>query len=114
MLAKNVGPAKLASRRRGNPQGKARGDPTEIFRGEIVVQTSDCKCRRPEHSAPDAATRASGQSSKPDPPVQAPTFYRFVINLKTTKTLGFTVPLPLLGLEDGVIEEYISEVAYGS
>jgi putative ABC transport system substrate-binding protein len=39
-----------------------------------------------------------------DLPIQAPTNYRFVINLKTAKALGLTVPLPLLGLADQVIE----------
>jgi len=45
------------------------------------------------------------KGAKPgDLPVQAPTHYRFVINMKTAKSLGLTVPLPLLGLADEVIE----------
>jgi putative ABC transport system substrate-binding protein len=39
-----------------------------------------------------------------DLPVQAATHYRFILNLKTAKTLGLTVPLPLLGSADEVIE----------
>jgi ABC-type uncharacterized transport system substrate-binding protein len=39
-----------------------------------------------------------------DLPVQGADRYRFVINLKIAKTLGMTVPLPLLGLADEVIE----------
>jgi putative tryptophan/tyrosine transport system substrate-binding protein len=36
--------------------------------------------------------------------VQAPTKFELAINLKTAKTLGLTMPLPLSGRTDDVIE----------
>jgi len=39
-----------------------------------------------------------------DLPVQGADRYRFIINLKTAKALGITMPLPLRGLADEVIE----------
>ena len=45
------------------------------------------------------------RGAKPgDLPVQTPTKYNFVLNLKTAKALGLNVPLPLRGLADEVIE----------
>jgi putative ABC transport system substrate-binding protein len=39
-----------------------------------------------------------------DMPVQAPTKYELIVNLRTAKTLGLTIPQSLLGTADEVIE----------
>jgi putative tryptophan/tyrosine transport system substrate-binding protein len=58
-----------------------------------------------EHKRAAAYVDRILKGAKPaDLPVQAPTRYILVVNLKTAKALGLTVPLSLLGSADEVIE----------
>jgi putative tryptophan/tyrosine transport system substrate-binding protein len=72
--------------------------------GGLMVYDSNTDVRAQYRLAATYIDRILRGAKPGDLPVQAPTHYRFVVNLKTAKALGLTVPLPLLGLADEVIE----------
>jgi putative tryptophan/tyrosine transport system substrate-binding protein len=87
----------------------ARHKPPAVFYERFFVAEGGLISYGPDYL--DEFRRAAGyvdrilKGEKPaDLPVQAPTKYKLVINLKTAKTLGLTMPPSLLATADELIE----------
>ena len=125
--ASAIEPALAAFARSGNGGLIVTGSPLSLIHRELII-TLAARHKLPSvyflrpfvtdgglisygPDVADQARRAAGyvdrilKGEKPaDLPVQAPTKYELVINLKTAKALGLTIPPSVLARADEVIE----------
>jgi putative ABC transport system substrate-binding protein len=71
-----------------------------VHRGEAAIRKRECLYRR----AAEIVDKILRGAKPADIPVEQPTTFEFVINLKTAKALGLGVPYSMQLLADEVIE----------
>ena len=80
-----------------------------IYEGDLVVRDGGLMSygydeKEAFERAADLAARIFSGAKPSDLPVEQPTRYPFVINLKTAKAIGLTIPSTLTALADELIE----------
>jgi ABC-type uncharacterized transport system substrate-binding protein len=72
--------------------------------GLVAYSASDAQLGRQAARLVDKILNGSKLSKPADLPVEQPTMFELMINLKTAKALGLTIPPSVLGRADQVIE----------